>query len=153
MNEKAIEVIFADEKVKSAFWKQGSTGSAGHDLCALTRREIVLKPNESILVSTGVKVWLRNPELCGFVYPRSGLGCKGIVLKNLVGVIDSDYQGEIKVCLWNTSNSKVVIEPYERIAQYVVQRVVANREQFNEVSVFSDETVRGDKGFGSSGSK
>lgn len=153
MNEKSIEVIFSDEKVRSAFWKQGSAGSAGHDLCALTRREIVLKPNESILISTGVRVWLRNPELCGFVYPRSGLGCKGIVLKNLVGVIDSDYQGEIKVCLWNTSNSKVVIAPYERIAQYVVQRVVANRDQFNEVGTFSDETVRGDKGFGSSGSR
>lgn len=153
MNNEAIEVIFADEKVRGAFWKQGSVGSAGHDLCALTRREIVLKPNESILISTGVRVWLRNPELCGFVYPRSGLGCKGIVLKNLVGVIDSDYQGEIKVCLWNTSNSKVVIAPYERIAQYVVQRVVADREQFNEVSTFSDETVRGDKGFGSSGSR
>ena len=67
MNEKTIEVIFSDEKVKSAFWKQGSAGSAGHDLCALTKREIVLKPTESILVSTGVKVWLRNPELCGFV--------------------------------------------------------------------------------------
>lgn len=153
MNEKSIEVIFSDEKVRSAFWKQGSVGSAGHDLCAVTKREIVLKPNESILISTGVRVWLRNPELCGFVYPRSGLGCKGIVLKNLVGVIDSDYQGEIKVCLWNTSNSKVVIAPYERIAQYVVQRVVADREQFNEVSTFSDETVRGDKGFGSSGSR
>ena len=74
-------------------------------------------------------------------------------MKNLVGVIDSDYQGEIKVCLWNTSNSKVVIAPYERIAQYVVQRVIADREQFNEVSTFSDETVRGDKGFGSSGSR
>lgn len=153
MNEETIEVIFSDEKVRSAFWKQGSVGSAGHDLCAVTKREIVLKPNESILVSTGVKIWLRDPELCGFVYPRSGLGCKGVVLKNLVGVIDSDYQGEIKVCLWNTSNSKVVIEPYERIAQYVVQRVVADQQQFSEVSAFSDETVRGSKGFGSSGAK
>lgn len=153
MNNESIEVIFADEKVRGAFWKQGSVGSAGHDLCALIKNPVTLKPNESILISTGVRVWLRDPELCGFVYPRSGLGCKGVVLKNLVGVIDSDYQGEIKVCLWNTSNSKVVIAPYERIAQYVVQRVVADREQFNEVERFSNETVRGGKGFGSSGSR
>lgn len=153
MNNESIEVIFADEKVRGAFWKQGSAGSAGHDLCALIKNPVTLKPNESILISTGVRVWLRDPELCGFVYPRSGLGCKGVVLKNLVGVIDSDYQGEIKVCLWNTSNSKVVIDPLERVAQYVIQRVVASKEKFNEVERFSDETVRGDKGFGSSGSR
>lgn len=147
-----MEVIFANDKIKDIFFKRGSVGSAGHDLCAYIKNPITLKPNESILISTGVKLWLKNPELCGFVYPRSGLGCKGIVLKNLVGVIDSDYQGEIKICLWNTSNAKETINPYDRVAQYVIQSVVsASSDDITQVSEFSSDSERGAKGFGSSG--
>ena len=83
------EVIFSDEKVSSIFVKH-SPGAAGYDLCAFIKNPISIKPSESILISTGVRLWLKNPALVAKCYPRSGLGSRGLVLKNLVGVIDSD---------------------------------------------------------------
>lgn len=142
------EVIFSDEKVSSVFVKH-SPGAAGYDLCAFIKNPISIKPNESILISTGVRLWLKNPALVAKCYPRSGLGSRGLVLKNLVGVIDSDYQGEIKLCLWNTSSSAITVNPYDRVAQLVIEYVPL--VQLTSVDEFSNLTKRGTGGFGSTG--
>lgn len=142
------EIIFSDEKVSSIFVKH-SPGAAGYDLCAFIKNPISIKPNESILISTGVRLWLKNPALVAKCYPRSGLGSRGLVLKNLVGVIDSDYQGEIKLCLWNTSSSAITVNPYDRVAQLVIEYVPL--VPLTPVDEFSNLTKRGTGGFGSTG--
>ncbi|RIY33124.1 deoxyuridine 5'-triphosphate nucleotidohydrolase [Psittacicella hinzii] len=129
----------------------GSTGSAGLDLRANLKgkESITVQPNETVLIDTGLAIFLDNPNYAAFIYPRSGQGHKrGIVLGNLVGVIDSDYQGELKISLWNRSGEVQVIENGERIAQLVVQLVT--QVNLIEVEDFSD-TERGSSGFGSTG--
>lgn len=132
--------------------------SAGMDLrvCTLGKDgtpltdDFVLKAGESQLFGTGLAIYLQNPDYVGMVYPRSGLGSKhGIVLGNLVGVIDADYQGELLVCLWNRSQEDYTIKLGERIAQYVVTPVV--KPKFAVVEEFSGSTDRGAGGFGSTG--
>lgn len=146
--DERVEVIYANERVQAAF-NRHSKGSAGYDLCINSDRPITIKPGKDLLISTGIRIWLRNPRLVGKCYPRSGLGCRGLVLKNLVGVIDSDYQGEIKLCLWNTSASSITLNPYERVGQLVIEWL----PMINIVGVnsFSSSTERGEKGFGSTG--
>lgn len=146
--DERVEVIYANERVQAAF-NRHSKGSAGYDLCINSDRPITIKPGKDLLISTGIRIWLRNPRLVGKCYPRSGLGCRGLVLKNLVGVIDSDYQGEIKLCLWNTSASSITLNPYERVGQLVIEWL----PMINVVGVnsFSSSTERGEKGFGSTG--
>ena len=132
--------------------------SAGMDLRVCTKGAegeplvgaVVLKAGESALFGTGLAIYLQDADYVGMVYPRSGLGSKhGIVLGNLVGVIDADYQGELLVCLWNRSQEDYTINLGERIAQYVVTPVV--KPNFAIVKEFSDATDRGAGGFGSTG--
>ncbi len=127
-----------------------TAGSAGLDLRACIASDTVIAPGESMMVNTGIAIYIANPQYAGIVLPRSGLGSKhGIVLGNLVGLIDSDYQGELMVCLWNRSNTAFTLVPGERIAQYVLIPVL--QCQFNVVSAFDSVSDRGSGGFGHTG--
>ena len=124
-------------------------GSAGLDLRACLEEKSILEAGMSQLIPIGFAMYLEDPALAALVVPRSGLGSKdGIVLGNLVGLIDSDYQGELMVPAWNRSKKDFEINPGDRIAQMIIVPVVQAR--FNIVDSF-EETLRGDKGFGSSG--
>ena len=126
-------------------------GSAGVDLRACLDKSLTLNPGETKLIPTGIAIYLEDKSLAATILPRSGLGHKhGIVLGNLVGLIDSDYQGELMVSCWNRGQVKFVIEPGERIAQLVILPVV--QANFSLVNGFS-ESERGVGGFGSTGTK
>lgn len=126
-----------------------TSGSAGLDLRACLDEATILNPGETKLIKTGLSVYIEDPSLAGIILPRSGLGHKhGIVLGNLVGLIDSDYQGELMVSCWNRGNTPFTIEIGERLAQFVLVPVV--QAQFEVVSDFT-ETERGTGGFGHSG--
>lgn len=130
--------------------RYSTEGSAGMDLRACLDEDLVLKPGETQLLPTGIAIYIEDPGLAAFILPRSGLGHKhGIVLGNLVGLIDSDYQGEILVSCWNRGNIEYRIEPGERIAQLVLIPVV--QAELLVVDEF-EVTDRGSDGFGSSGS-
>lgn len=124
-------------------------GDCGYDLRCVLQDPVSLDPNETLVVPTGVSIAMPD-GVGGFVFPRSGLGCKGLVLRNLTGVIDSSYRGEIKVCLWNTSSSRMTIEPYDRIAQLVFMPYLTPTLVTVDRLPDSD---RGDGGFGSTGTK
>ena len=124
-------------------------GAAGLDLRACMDAPLTIQPGETTLVNTGIAIYIDNPGLAATILPRSGLGHKhGIVLGNLVGLIDSDYQGPLMVSCWNRSNTAYTIEPGERIAQLVIVPVMKAR--FQVVEEFQ-ATARGEGGFGSSG--
>jgi len=124
-------------------------GSAGIDLRVCIEESLQVKAGETVLLPTGLSVYIADPTLAAVILPRSGLGHKhGIVLGNLVGLIDSDYQGELKISCWNRGQEHFTIEPGDRIAQLVFLPVV--RADFKLVEAF-DETDRGEGGFGSSG--
>lgn len=124
-------------------------GSAGLDLRACLEGKLILKAKTSKLIPIGFAMYLEDPGLAALVVPRSGLGSKhGIVLGNLVGLIDSDYQGELMVPAWNRSQEDFEINSGDRIAQMIIVPIV--KAKFNIVEEF-DKTQRGDKGFGSSG--
>ncbi len=154
MNSKAlmnIELKILDPRVSENLPKIATPGSAGADLRALLDTPLVLAPGETKLVHTGIAIHIGDAHYAAVILPRSGLGHKkGIVLGNLVGLIDSDYQGEIMVSLWNRSGISCTIEPMERIAQLVVIPVV--QPEFTVVDAFAD-SERGTGGFGSSGTK
>ena len=126
-----------------------TSGSAGLDLRACIDEAITLEPGETTLIKTGLAIYIEDPNLAGLILPRSGLGHKhGIVLGNLVGLIDSDYQGELMISCWNRGQSSFTLEPGERLAQYVLVPVV--QAAFEIVDDFT-ETDRGTGGFGHSG--
>ncbi|MDD2159865.1 dUTP diphosphatase [Pseudomonas sp. MIL19] len=125
-------------------------GSAGLDLRAMLEQELVLEPGQTVLIPTGLSIYIGDPGLAAMILPRSGLGHKhGIVLGNLVGLIDSDYQGELMVSCWNRGQSAFTIAIGERIAQLILVPVV--QAHFELVEQF-DESQRGAGGFGHSGS-
>ncbi|GAA6135418.1 dUTP diphosphatase [Oceaniserpentilla sp. 4NH20-0058] len=129
----------------------GTQGSAGLDLRACLEDTLVLNPGETKLIPTGMSIFIEDNGLAAMILPRSGLGHKhGIVLGNLVGLIDSDYQGELMVSCWNRGSEPFTMEVGERIAQLVIVPVV--QAEFNLVSEF-DATDRGEGGFGSTGTK
>jgi dUTP pyrophosphatase len=131
------------------FPQYATQGSAGLDLRVCLDSAIELGPGETILLPTGIAIYIANPNFAATILPRSGLGHKhGIVLGNLVGLIDADYQGELKISCWNRSDKAFTIEPGERVAQLVIVPVV--HANFEVVEEFS-ETDRGEGGFGSSG--
>ena len=127
-----------------------TSGSAGLDLRACVDEATVIEPGQTVLVKTGLAIYIEDTNFAGLILPRSGLGHKhGIVLGNLVGLIDSDYQDQLYMSIYNRSKEAFTIEPYDRIAQYVVQPVY----QLEPIVVeeFSEETQRNLNGFGSSG--
>lgn len=126
-----------------------TTGSAGLDLRAMIEQRLQIEPGQTVLIPTGLAIHIADPGYAGLVLPRSGLGHKhGIVLGNLVGLIDSDYQGQIFVSVWNRGRDSFTIQPMERIAQLVVVPVL--QVGFNVVDDF-DTSARGANGFGSTG--
>ena len=144
-----IDVKIIDERMATQLPAYATPGSAGLDLRACLSEPLTLQPNAWQLVPTGIAIYLQNPNFAAIILPRSGLGHKhGIVLGNLVGLIDSDYQGQLMVSAWNRSNVAFTIEPMERIAQLVIVPVV--QAQFNVVTEFV-ESIRGEGGYGSTG--
>ncbi len=144
-----IDLKILDPRITDQLPAYATPGSAGLDLRACLDAPLTLAPNAWQLVPTGIAVWIRDPGYAALILPRSGLGHKhGIVLGNLVGLIDSDYQGQLMVSAWNRSPVAFTIEPMERLAQLVVVPVV--QAQFRVVADFPP-TERGAGGYGSTG--
>ena len=144
-----IDVKIMDARMASQLPAYATSGSAGLDLRACLDAPLTLGANAWQLVPTGIAIYLKDPGYAAIILPRSGLGHKhGIVLGNLVGLIDSDYQGQLMVSAWNRSDTPFTIEPMERIAQLVIVPVV--QAQFNVVSEFP-ASERGEGGYGSTG--
>ncbi|MGM0450889.1 MAG: dUTP diphosphatase [Pseudomonadota bacterium] len=151
MANQSIEVRILDERLGDSIPMPdyATPGSAGLDLRACLKAPLTLEPGQTELLPTGMAVHIADPGLAGMILPRSGLGHKhGIVLGNLVGLIDSDYQGELMVSCWNRGHTTFTIEPGDRIAQFVVVPVV--QADFRVVETFG-ASERGEGGFGSTG--
>ncbi|MEI7763305.1 MAG: dUTP diphosphatase [Comamonadaceae bacterium] len=144
-----IAVKIIDPRMADQLPAYATSGSAGLDLRACLQEPLTLQANAWQLVPTGIAIYLADPGFAALILPRSGLGHKhGIVLGNLVGLIDSDYQGQLMVSAWNRSDTAFTIEPLERIAQLVIVPVL--QAQFEVVSEFP-ASVRGEGGYGSTG--
>jgi len=151
--QRRVELKILDERIgkEIPLPQRGTAGSAGVDLRACLDRPLTLEPGDCRLIPTGIAIHLADPGLAAVILPRSGLGHKhGIVLGNLVGLIDSDYQGELMISCWNRGREPFAIEPGERIAQLVVVPVV--QAEFEIVERFA-ESERGAGGFGHTGTK
>jgi dUTP diphosphatase len=146
---RKLEVRVLDPRIRENLPHYATLGAAGLDLRACLDAPLTLQPGDSQLVPSGIAIHLGDPGLAAVVLPRSGLGAKhGIVLGNLVGLIDSDYQGQVFVSLWNRGKAAFTIQPLERVAQLVVVPVV--QVDFEVVEQFA-ESSRGAGGFGSTG--
>jgi dUTP pyrophosphatase len=143
----ALKVL--DERIRSYLPAYATPGSAGMDLRACIDAPISLRPGQTELIPTGIAIHIADPGLAAVILPRSGLGHKhGIVLGNLVGLIDSDYQGQLMISCWNRGNEAFELKPMERLAQLVLVPVVQAR--FEEMKSFNSSS-RGEAGFGSTG--
>ena len=146
---RSIDVKILDPRLREQMPAYATQGAAGLDLRACLQAPLTLKPGQTELIPAGLAIHLADPGLAAVIVPRSGLGHKhGIVLGNLVGLIDSDYQGQLFISTWNRGSREFTIEPLERLAQLVVVPVVQVR--LNVVEEF-DASTRGAGGFGSTG--
>ena len=147
----SIELKILDERIRPHLPAYATPGSAGMDLRACIDASVTLAPGDAQLVPTGIAIHIAEPGLAAIILPRSGLGHKhGIVLGNLVGLIDSDYQGPLMVSCWNRGHEPFLLQPLDRLAQLVIVPVV--QATFRIVEEF-EESERGHGGFGSSGSR
>ena len=145
----SIDYKILNPLIKEHIPTYASEGSAGLDLRACIDDPVVINPGKTELIPTGISIFIKDPGYAGLILPRSGLGHKhGIVLGNLVGLIDSDYQGELFISTWNRGSSSFTINSLDRIAQLVI--VPVSQAKFNLVSDYS-KSDRGDGGFGSTG--
>lgn len=148
---KTIDIKILDPRMKDQLPAYATAGSAGLDLRACINEPLHIQPGTTHLIPTGLAIHLADPAYAAIILPRSGLGHKhGIVLGNLVGLIDSDYQGELMVSTWNRGNAEFVLNPMDRLAQLVIVPVL--QVGFNVVDEF-DSSSRGAGGFGSTGKK
>jgi dUTP pyrophosphatase len=146
---RKLQVKILDERIRSMLPHYASAGAAGLDLRACVEHPLVLQPGDSQLVSSGIAIHVGDPGYAAVILPRSGLGAKnGIVLGNLVGLIDSDYQGPLMISVWNRGKGAFTIQPLDRIAQLIVVPVV--QVEFQVVDEFT-ASARGAGGFGSTG--
>ncbi|MFL6563926.1 MAG: dUTP diphosphatase [Burkholderiales bacterium] len=146
---RKLEVKILDERIRGMLPHYATAGAAGLDLRACIDKELRLEPGDSRLVSSGIAIHVADPGYAAIILPRSGLGAKrGIVLGNLVGLIDSDYQGPLMVSVWNRGREPFTVQPMDRIAQLVVVPVV--QVEFEVVEDFA-ASARGAGGFGSTG--
>ena len=146
---KTIDIKILDPRMKDQLPAYATEGSAGLDLRACIDAPITIEPGATVLVPTGLAIHLADPGYCAMILPRSGMGHKnGIVLGNLVGLIDSDYQGQLMVSTWNRGQNAFTLQPMERLAQLIVVPVM--QVGFNIVDEF-DTSERGAGGFGSTG--
>ncbi|MGF6773221.1 dUTP pyrophosphatase [Paraburkholderia sp. GAS199] len=144
-----LDLKILDARMRDQLPAYATTGSAGLDLRACLDEPLTLKPGETALVPTGLAIHVGDPGYAALILPRSGLGHKhGIVLGNLVGLIDSDYQGQLMISTWNRGETTFVLNPMERLAQLVIVPVV--QAEFNIVDDFA-QSERGAGGFGSTG--
>ncbi|MDY3331999.1 MAG: dUTP diphosphatase [Pelistega sp.] len=144
-----VDLKVLDERMKTQLPAYATTGSAGLDLRACLDEALTIEPGQTVLVPTGLAIHLADPRYAAVILPRSGLGHKhGIVLGNLIGLIDSDYQGQLMVSVWNRGQTTFTLEPMERMAQLVI--VPVQQVEFNIVEEFT-ATDRGTGGFGSTG--
>jgi dUTP pyrophosphatase len=144
-----IDLKVLDPRMADALPAYATAGSAGLDLRACTNGPLVIEPGQATLIPTGIALHIGDPGLAAMILPRSGLGHKhGIVLGNLVGLIDSDYQGPLMVSCWNRGQAAFTVQPMDRIAQLVIVPVVQAR--FRQVQEFN-ASDRGEGGFGSTG--
>ena len=147
-----LDVKVLDERLRECMPAYATAGSAGLDLRACLDAPLTLAANAWQLVPTGLAMYLKDPAYAALILPRSGLGHKhGIVLGNLVGLIDSDYQGQLMVSAWNRTDTPFTIEPMERIAQLVIVPVV--QASFRLVDAFEAHSERGEGGYGSTGQR
>lgn len=147
----SIDLKILDERLSSQLPSYATLGSAGLDLRACLDHALLLEPGQTVLIPTGLAIHIKDPGYAAVILPRSGLGHKhGIVLGNLVGLIDSDYQGQLMVSMWNRGHEVFKLEPFERIAQLVILPVM--QVAFNVVDEFN-QSERGEGGFGSTGIK
>ena len=145
-----VDIKILDERLRTQIPAYATPGSAGLDLRACLSEPLTLAPNACQLVPTGMAMYLKDPGYAAMILPRSGLGhTHGIVLGNLVGLIDSDYQGQLMVSAWNRSQTAFTLQPMDRLAQLVIVPVV--QAQFNLVDEFADASERGEGGYGSTG--
>ena len=148
---KNIQLKILDPKIghQIPLPEHATNGSAGVDLRACLDEPLIIKPGETHLIGTGIAIHIGNPDFAAMLLPRSGLGHKhGIVLGNLVGLIDSDYQGELKVSCWNRGDTEFTVNPGERICQMVIVPVI--QAEYDIVEEF-DASARGEGGFGHTG--
>jgi dUTP pyrophosphatase len=146
---QTLQVKILDERMRNQMPSYGTPGSAGLDLRACIDAAIEIAPGQTVLVPTGLSIYVEDPRYAALILPRSGLGHKhGIVLGNLVGLIDSDYQGQLMVSTWNRSSTPFTLEPMERLAQLVI--VPIQQVELKIVEEFA-ESSRGAGGFGSTG--
>jgi dUTP pyrophosphatase len=151
MHKPKLQIKVMDERMRTHLPEYATPGSAGLDLRACIDTELAIAPGQTILVPTGIAIHIADPSLCAMILPRSGLGHKhGIVLGNLVGLIDSDYQGQLMVSTWNRGDTVFQLKPFERLAQLVIVPVV--QVAWEPVEEFNDST-RGAGGFGSTGTR
>lgn len=144
-----LQVKIIDERMRTQLPQYATHGSAGLDLRACLNEPIDIAPGQTVLVPTGIAIFINDPNYCAMILPRSGLGHKhGIVLGNLVGLIDSDYQGQLMVSTWNRGSTDFRLEPMERLAQLVIVPVL--QIEWAIVDEFAS-SARGDGGFGSTG--
>jgi dUTP pyrophosphatase len=149
MNMQKLQVKIIDERMRTQLPQYATHGSAGLDLRACLNEPIDIAPGQTVLVPTGIAIFINDPNYCAMILPRSGLGHKhGIVLGNLVGLIDSDYQGQLMVSTWNRGSNNFRLEPMERLAQLVIVPVL--QIEWAIVDEFAT-SARGDGGFGSTG--
>ena len=149
MSKQTVQLKIVRPQMQERLPRYATPGSAGLDLHACIERELILQPGQTELIPTGIAIHLADANLAAMILPRSGLGHKhGIVLGNLVGLIDSDYQGELMVSVWNRGQSAFTVQPFERIAQMVIVPVV--QAAFEIVGDFA-ASERGEGGFGSTG--
>lgn len=152
MQDLNVEIKILDKRLGTEQYplpRYETEGSAGMDLRAMVERDFILKPNENVLIPTGFSMHIKDPYICAAILPRSGLGFKhGIVLGNLTGLIDSDYQGPLMVPIWNRKADEFEIKVGDRIAQMIFLPVI--KAKFTVVDEF-DESKRSQGGFGSTG--
>ena len=151
--KQPIQLKILDPRIGSEFEipDYATAGSAGMDLRACVDQETIIQPGQTVLIPTGMSIYVQDPTLAAILLPRSGLGHKhGIVLGNLTGLIDSDYQGPLMVSLWNRSDKEFTVQPGDRIAQMVIVPIV--QAEFEIVEEF-DTSARAEGGFGHTGVK
>ena len=150
MRAMQVDIKILDARLRETPPAYATPGSAGLDLRACIDAPVTLEPGQWQLIPTGMAMYLRDPNYAAMILPRSGMGHKhGIVLGNLVGLIDSDYQGQLMVSAWNRSPTAFTLQPMDRLAQLVIVPVV--QAQFREVESFEEDSARGEGGYGSTG--
>lgn len=149
MTLKKVDIVVLDSKIKDQLPKYATAGSAGLDLRACIDEPLTIEPGQTHLIPTGIAIHIADPDYAAMILPRSGLGHKhGIVLGNLVGLIDSDYQGQLMVSIWNRGIETFTLNPLDRMAQLVI--VPVQQVEFNVVDSF-EASDRASGGFGSTG--